>query len=85
MSRLPAHGHEVIRRMAPRNSVDGANALDIVGGKVKRQRVGRIPKDTMAHSGRHPGFKAVARRISRKEHLPIERASATRCFSPPDN
>jgi hypothetical protein len=77
MSQFAPGGERVVKRMAPRNAVDGANALDIVGGKAKRQRrVGRIPKDTMAHSGRHPGFKAVARKIARKEGVPVERASA---------
>jgi hypothetical protein len=76
MSHLPKHGHQVVKRMAPRNSVNGANALDTIGGKLKKPRIGRIPKDTMKHSGRHPGFKAVARKIARKEHLPIERANA---------
>lgn len=76
MSGLPPHGRQVVKRMAPRNAVTGANALDIVGGEAKRQRVGKIPKDTMAHSGRHPGFKAVARKIARNEGVPVERASA---------
>lgn len=76
MAQFAPHSHEVVKRMAPRRAVTGANALDIVGGKVKKQRVGRIPKDTMAHSGRHPGFKAVARKIARTEGVPIERASA---------
>jgi hypothetical protein len=76
MSHLPKHGREVVKRMAPRNSVNGANALDTIGGKLKRPRIGRIPKDTMKHSGRHPGFKAVARKIAKKDHVPIERANA---------
>lgn len=37
--------------------------------------IGKIPKRPR-HSEIHPGFKKVAQRIARKEHIPIERADA---------
>jgi hypothetical protein len=57
--------------------VDMANAAAIqgygMGGKTKS--IGRIPKDRV-HNAAHPGFETIARKIARKEGLPMDRARA---------
>jgi hypothetical protein len=67
---MTAKARRVIRRMAPINSVTGAQALPQKGGKI-----GRIPKDRV-HNAAHPGFKATAKRMSQKQGIPIEEANA---------
>lgn len=59
-----------MERMAPINSVTGSQALPQRGGKI-----GRIPRDRV-HNAAHPGFKAIAKRMSLKEGIPIEEANA---------
>ena len=66
MARLSSKEKRVVKRMAPRNSVSGSTALDQTGGRISRK----------SRSKKHPGFKAVARKISRRQHLPMEQADA---------
>ena len=67
---LTPKAKRVIKRMAPINGVLGNSALPQTGGKI-----GRIPKDRV-HNAAHPGFKAIAKRMSLKEGVPIEEANA---------
>lgn len=78
----------ITKIIAPRNSVTGSKKRDEVMDKVTKklakhplsggvitEGIGKIPKDKR-HSKNHPGFKKVAQKIAKKEHIPLERANA---------
>jgi hypothetical protein len=81
---------KITKIIAPRNSVTGSQKRDEIMNKVTKKMaknklggayikeggdIGRLPKDKV-HNKKHPGFKKVAQKIARKEHIPIERANA---------
>jgi hypothetical protein len=80
----------ITKIIAPRNSVTGAQRRDEVMNRVTKKMaknklggayikeggdIGRLPQDK-ARSKNHPGFKKVAQKIAKKEHIPIDRANA---------